>query len=292
MSNARLNLQQLDNQADQVLVVGHLASVQADDGEFSAVALDALFSNLRVPQPSNTPHVLSVLQQRGHVMKVSRGSWAITPSGEAKLGDVGVDLSPSDLAIPKRPALGGAEHHTIPPELAPSGLHEPVRRFLERSAFTRNVFGITRFPDKKAEDHPLHEALNASRRVLDEFGLALHLASDKSVDDQLWPNIAGSMWACQYGLVILEDIGDSLTADDIDEDEQLPLLNSNVLIETGAMLMAGRRCVILRDSSVSKMPTDLVGHIYRRIDLADTSTVEDAVRKWCSDDLALQTPTK
>ena len=287
MSNARLNLQQLGSQADQVLVVGRLASMQTDDGVFSGSALESLFVDLKVPPPSNVHHVLSVLSKRKYVMKVTRGNWAITPVGEARLGDIGVEIGRSDLGPSPNPALGGAEHYTIPPELAPASLRLPIQRFLDRSAFTQNVFGITRFPEQKEQDHPLRDSLSTARRALEDFGLTLHLASDRSVEDQLWQNVAGSMWACHYGLVILEERQPPPSVEEGEEKEPNSLLNGNVLIETGAMLMAGRRCVILRDTSVSKIPTDLIGHIYKEIDLSDSSTVEAAVREWCSDDLAL-----
>ena len=199
--------------------MGRLASMQTDAGEFSAVTLEGLFTNLSVPPPSNVHHVLGVLRKRSHVMKVGRGLWTITPIGEAKLGEIDVELSPSDLGSPPKPALGGAEHSTIPPELAPATFTYPVQRFLEQSPFNRNVFGITRFPEQKEKDHPLRDALSTARTALEHFGLKLHLASDRSVDDQLWQNVAGSMWACHYGLVILEESQRPSASQDAEEEE-------------------------------------------------------------------------
>jgi hypothetical protein len=79
------------------------------------------------------------------------------------------------------------------------------------------------------------------------------------------------MWACQYGIVLMDDAGGSL--------------NPNVLIEIGAMLMTGRRCAILRDKNTPKMPSDLVGHIYRPTDLTDHAATVGEVHRWIRDDL-------
>jgi hypothetical protein len=43
----------------------------------------------------------------------------------------------------------------------------------------------------------------------------------------------------------------------------------------------------LEGSSIEKMPTDLVGFIYKSIDLDDPATVTKAVHEWARDDLAL-----
>jgi hypothetical protein len=63
--------------------------------------------------------------------------------------------------------------------------------------------------------------------------------------------------------------------------------NYNLVIEVGAMLMAGRRCLLLKDASIERMPTDLVGLIYKSVDLDDPVTVARAVHEWAKEDLAL-----
>jgi hypothetical protein len=51
------------------------------------------------------------------------------------------------------------------------------------------------------------------------------------------------------------------------------------------MMTTGRRCALLRDKSIKTMPTDLVGHIYKSVDLGKTKTVADALHRWIRDDL-------
>lgn len=58
-----------------------------------------------------------------------------------------------------------------------------------------------------------------------------------------------------------------------------------MIIEIGAMLMTGRRCALLRDKSVPKMPTDLVGQIYKPVDFDDLDEVAAEIHKWAAEDL-------
>ncbi len=53
------------------------------------------------------------------------------------------------------------------------------------------------------------------------------------------------------------------------------------------MLMAGRRCLLLKDKSIARMPTDLVGFIYKSVDLDKPGTISQAVHEWAREDLGL-----
>jgi hypothetical protein len=53
------------------------------------------------------------------------------------------------------------------------------------------------------------------------------------------------------------------------------------------MLMTGRRCALLKDKSVAKMPTDLVGQIYKDVNLDDTASIDEAIHLWFRDDLGV-----
>ncbi len=82
------------------------------------------------------------------------------------------------------------------------------------------------------------------------------------------------MWACHYGVAFFEDRVDRG-------------LNHNLLIEVGAMIMSGRRCALLKDGSIEKLPTDFVGMIYKSVDLSAGETVAQVVRAWIKDDLTV-----
>jgi hypothetical protein len=136
---------------------------------------------------------------------------------------------------------------------------------------------MTRFPDtdesKKGPD-PVKPALTIAREVCLLHGLQFHLASDRNIVDDLWANVLAHMWACRYGIAFFEDLRDQG-------------LNHNLTIEVGSMLMTGRRCALLKDGSITKMPTDLVGQIYKSVDLSKPKTIGDALHVWLRDDLNL-----
>ncbi len=108
-------------------------------------------------------------------------------------------------------------------------------------------------------------------------GLTLHLASDRQIEDDLLSNIAGYMWACKYGIALFESRRPEPGAD----------LNKNMLIEVGAMLMAGRRCALLRDEKAPLMPTDLIAQIRKDVDHDDLDGVAVTLHLWAAEDLGL-----
>lgn len=163
----------------------------------------------------------------------------------------------------------------LPPELAPPELGYALRGFLAEHPFETNVFGMTRFPSAESlELDPVRAALDVARDATSMHGLEFHIASDRAIVDDLWMNVSAHMWAAKYGIAFFED-------------RAIRGINQNMTIEVGAMLMSGRRCALMKDSSILTMPTDLVGQIYKPIDLDVPSTVEAALHKWLREDLSL-----
>jgi len=119
-------------------------------------------------------------------------------------------------------------------------------------------------------------AVESARSACRDHGLEFHLASDRAIVDDLWMNVAAHMWACKFGIAFFED-------------RRSRGVNYNMVLEVGAMLIAGRRCALLKDSSIEVMPTDLVGRIYRPVDLSNLSSVTRAIHSWLRDDLSLGT---
>lgn len=275
MENARLRLQALERQADQVLVVAHTAALRSGPVHFTRNQVVDAFAQLRIPQPKNIGSVLSRLGKSGLLVRSESNQWALTPAGEAKTSELGIIIGAADFQTEYSAELAGSVHHTIGAEFAPLPLAGPIGEFLQKQPFDRNVFGISRYPAQDDATDPLNLALEAARETLGDYSLSFHLASDSNVLDEVWSNVAAWMWACRFGVAFIET-----------RSEQG--MNRNVLIEVGAMLMTGRRCVLLRDVSVERMPTDLVGQIYKRVDLDDPSTVEAALQEWCEADLRLK----
>lgn len=270
----RLRLQGLPGPL-QALAVGALAALQPPGGVFTTRAVSDLMRNLRLPPVANASATLGRLRRQGLLMRPTNDSWALTPRGEARLNDeaahVPTHALAADLGHTPGSEFGERYHALIPPFLGPVGAAPGLSRILDRAHFEQNVMLITRFP-KGPEDH-FAQLISKLRDAVAEHGLMLQVVSDRMAEDTLWANVVTYMWACKYAIVLMD------SADGV--------LNSNVLIEIGGMLMTGRRCAILRDTSVPAMPSDLVGHIYKPVDLSDHEASVAEIHKWIRDDLAL-----
>ena len=272
-----LRVQRLTLQ-EQVLVLAELAS-RGLNRRFAPIDVEDRFLSLALPMPARMSNMLATLEQQGLVSRGrGRGAvWAVTPEGRSRILSA---LSESDLhaLVAEAAALGGSDlghtvHPVVPVSLAPAGIVGPVLQFLEDHPFDTNVFAMTRFPAEPDPDR-LDEAIAAARSACADHGLTLLLASDQEIVDDLWANVLAHMWASRYGMAFFED-------------RQKTGINKNMSIEVGAMLMTGRRCALLKDRTVKKMPTDLVGKIYRSVDLDDPASISKEVHSWVTNGLAI-----
>lgn len=265
---------------DRVLVVGALLAQRDSNESFSPGDLVRAFDAFRLPAPGNVSQTLSQLRSRGFVIRRQAGGWSLTPKGEGRVTKLLGQLPAESAAIVRMGAkkagsaeLNNATHAVIPPFFAPEKWSRAIGRFLERYPFDENVFCMTRFASDEPLD-PVTNVVTTLRGALKSHGLTLHLASDGNADDDLWSNVAAYLWACRYGVALFEDrIGRGL--------------NYNLVIEVGAMLATGRRCVLLKDQSQTNLPTDLVGQIYRPVDFDNLEEVAMAAHEWAANDLGL-----
>lgn len=259
----------------QALAVGALAAMRSQEGVFSTRQVSDLLSDLRLPPMSNPSATLGRLRAQQLLMRPAKDTWALTPRGDARLEDEASQVSAHALAASLGAESGvefGHRHHgVIPPFLGPMGATRGLARLLNGAPFEESVMLITRFP--KEPDDRFALLMPEVREAVEKHGLTLLVASDRMVEDTLWSNVVTHMWASKYAIVLM-DVADGA-------------LNYNVLIEIGGMLMTGRRCAIIKDSSVPGMPTDLVGHIYKDADLDDLAGTSALVHAWVRDDLGL-----
>jgi hypothetical protein len=266
--------------SEQVLILGRLAQDRLEGNVFAPGKVEALFDEIGLPRPAKTSNVLVKLEDAKLVtrMKGVRGAWKLTPNGLAKVASLASDMDLAALnAEASRPSatlLGATAHPVIPPSLAPPALIGPLQEFLDEFPFERNVFGMTRFPGaaKNGELDPIAPSLERAAAVCAKHGLTFHLASNRNIVDDLWPNVAAHMWACRYGIAFFEARTERG-------------LNYNLNIEVGSCLVLGRRMALLKDGSLEAMPTDLVGHIYFSVDLDDPDTVSGALDGWIKSSL-------
>lgn len=247
--------------------------MKSETGTFTTKLVSDLYLAMRLPPAANLSSTLGRLKAQGLLMRPSNQTWALTPIGEHKLMSEVGQLAHFEFAgsIPGS-EFGHRQHALIPPFLGPIGA-SGLERVLSIGPFESNVMLITRFP-KGPQDH-LDDLIPGIRAAVADHGLTLQVASDRMVEDTLWANVVTYMWACKYAIVLIDNANG--------------MLNSNVLIEIGGMLMTGRRCCILRDKTVPVMPSDLVGHIYKETDLTDSAGTLAQIHRWIRDDLAIST---
>ena len=270
-----LRLQDLDDN-DQALTLTDVA-VRRANGRVAPGEVQKLFEALMLPLPGRIDNRLASLEKAGLVSRVAgRGPvWGVTPRGRHRIEGIFTAsdrvLLEHELSAVGSSTVGHTIHPVIPPTLAPPGILRPILQFIDRFPFDENVFGMTRFPSEPDVD-PLKTAIKVARAACAAEGMRLVLASDESIVDDLWSNVMAHMWASRYGIAFFED-------------RKKKGVNHNMTIEVGGMLVAGRRCALLKDVSIDDMPTDLVGHIYKPVDLAKVATVRRAVSAWITNDI-------
>lgn len=270
-----LQIQRLGGFKEQVLVLLHAAELRSGGQAATPAAVAALFRALHLRPPKNERQHLLQLREKGFIMQPRPGRWAATPEGEEEIRRlmVGVDLADLERISQDagEPVFAGAAHHRIPASMAPALFQRGIAQFVQDNPGERNVFLMVRFP-KEGDAYSMQPTIDMCRKTLGALGMRVHLASDRAVDDKLFENVGVHMWSCDFGVAILE--------------EREKALNYSVVLETGAMLMTGRRCLLLKDKLVKTLPVDLIAHIHKEVDLDRPKTVEAAVRHWVSADLA------
>jgi len=122
----------------------------------------------------------------------------------------------------------------------------------------------------------LDQAFEGVRSAADLYGLEVLRADDRAYSDQLWPNVETYLVGCRYGVAIFEDL---------DAREFKP----NVSLELGYMLGLRKRCLLLKEKRLPKLPADIVGHLYKPWDAFDAeTTVAREVDRWLTADLGLR----
>lgn len=240
-----------------------------------------LYEALRIPAPQISGN-LSHLESEE--LLTSRGArhnheWALTPEGRNQAGALIEAIDESALAAEEATAPGAtffhALHTVLAPTFAPARYTAGIARLHDGYPFERNVFCMTRLPDEAEPlPDPIAATVNRLREVADDHGLVLHVAVDRQLHDELLTNVGAYMWGSQYGLGLLEDrVGKGL--------------NYNVIAELGSMLMTGRRCALLKDSTAPNLPTNFTGQIYKSVDLDDVDGVAAEAHHWFGEDLSL-----
>ena len=139
--------------------------------------------------------------------------------------------------------------------------------FEDSPVYQRNVFIMMRFKSTPQ----FEEITRTLRSNLRTYGLWGLRADDRAYSDDLWLNVCGYMWACKYGIAIFEDI---------DERD----FNPNIALECGFMMALGKRVLLLKESRMPKMPTDITGKLWKPFSVFNIeSTISQQIESWVKD---------
>ncbi len=266
----RLGLQQLGSKSAQTLVVAQLAGLANPEGWFAAREVTDLFERLRVPSPGNIAQELARLEAKGELYKrATKPPWSLAPAGEQRVIQLMGEISDAPAVAGGGVELEGGRHQFIPPGLAPRVWLPALERLNQKFPFERNIFLITRYPSR--EDDVLTEVIKRAKEVCAAHDFHLLRADAQHADPVLPNNVFAHMWASQYGLALIEAFGDP--------PEKPAAINENLIFEVGSMLMIGRRCAIIKDSGVKKVPTDISAHIRHTVAFSDPDSVVAALHR-------------
>ena len=126
--------------------------------------------------------------------------------------------------------------------------------------------------------------LYSVREELKKKGFHAWLATDRELDSTLWGNITSFMTGCKYGVAVFT------RRDDAVKGTIEPDFNPNVSLELGFMTSRAKRVLLLKDSVLRTLPTDLMGHLYKQFDLRKVGRqLPPLVRQWADEILASET---
>ena len=142
---------------------------------------------------------------------------------------------------------------------------------LKESLYENNVFIM--MPFRQGRDERYEAIERVLRTELKKQKFRAWLASDRQLAPQLWDNVAAFLLACKYAVAVFTRID----RDNRIEEE----FNPNVSLELGFCLSRGRDVLILKDSPLKRLQTDLVGHLYEEFSLNQvTRQLPRIVRRW------------
>lgn len=101
-------------------------------------------------------------------------------------------------------------------------------------------------------------------------------ADDRDYTGDLWGNVETCLFGCTLGVAIFESL----------VEPEAQRFNPNVALELGHMLGRGRRCLILKEDSLTSRPADIIHKLYRPFTGSRAEvTIEPELTRWIERDL-------
>jgi len=143
---------------------------------------------------------------------------------------------------------------------------------LRESPYDKNVFIM--MPFRHEDDERYERIVTSIKKTLAKYGFKGWMASDKNIANQLWDNVACFMLACKYGISIFTRV-------ERETEIRVKEFNPNVSLELGFFLSRGKKVLILKDTILPSLQTDLVGHLYEPFDLNKSGAqIPKVIKKW------------
>jgi hypothetical protein len=154
----------------------------------------------------------------------------------------------------------GASANEDPPELLPYIDHfRRVHPNPRKSAFVMMRFG---------EGRRYRGIANAIKASLSAHDIVALRADDNTFAEYLMANVRTYMHGCGFGVAVFERM---------ESDNH----NPNVALEVGYMLALGKRVCLLKDKTLTQLPTDMIGSMYSEFDPDDVdASIPRALEKW------------
>ncbi len=143
-------------------------------------------------------------------------------------------------------------------------------RLYGESKYDNNIFIMTPYRD----DAAFRETIRTVKESLSKFGLRGWLASELTLEQQLWDNAKVFMAGCKAGIAIFTTDAQAVAGN-------CDVFNPNVAIEAGYMLARNKPVLLLKDLALTRLPTDMVGFLYQDFDLQHASdTIPKVIKRW------------
>jgi hypothetical protein len=150
----------------------------------------------------------------------------------------------------------------------PGEIHDSLARFQRDHPDPSKVaFIMMQYDDSRARSG----IVRAIRDGFEAHGITALRADDKFYHEDLFPNVMTYMHGCSIGIALFERI-------------QANDFNPNVSLEVGYMLALRKDLCFLKDKTLARLNSDLIGKLYNDFDTYDPQTgIPPQIEKWLKD---------
>lgn len=153
------------------------------------------------------------------------------------------------------------------PTQAPAGLDAALADYLEDTKGKKTAFILMSFEKTTAHD----AIVKAIKDTCAQHNIIALRADDKQYSDGLLDNVLTYIYGCDFGIAVFERI-------------RRDIYNPNVSFEAGYLMGLKKPLLYLKDETLSNLPTDLVGNLYKTFDFLDPKgTLPEQITIWLKD---------